>query len=610
MEMVSELVAFANTKEQRPGIDQNYKALEQAEIYSASATVSAISILKGVDQVPNSKKPEKIVQLFRNINVEFFRTITSDDQLADALATDLSLRGIEPTDYVAVLSEWDTFYGRELPRSFEEAFQRGRGRIEEAAFQAGRGQIEKDSDNSKEATSPCPNYICRRFYFRGIDGESLAIPLGKGTDENETDNKKAGMKVDGRSLERSVGASQFDYLRRLARDLARLNEKLKSDGGIKAVGVLGSDVYDKLLVLQALHDRLPGSLFFTTDLDARYLHPAEYSWTRNLIVASGFGLELRANLQGRAPPFRDSYQAARFFAVQTALGRFPEGEMGTRCGALPNALQDALKPRLYEIGRSEAIDISSEWPESMSHSIHPTGDLQYWHIPWRSFGGFAFAVIVSLILVSLVSTNRKPLWFYCYLAAILLVPAGVVTCLVDMQGDSGEPFALAMGVSMWPAEAIRLFAACLALTFIVRIFLKLHYNNQAIYVKYFGGCDLNEDQDKYVETKSPDPLRPRWWSYFKKLWCSGQPANLRDYILTNRWIFFVPRTILALVLYFALAFILMEIFGLPNTPYRGGLVKYTDRVVLGISVMALVELVLIVTYVTLSFKRLINEFIS
>ena len=95
--------------------------------------------------------------------------------------------------------------------------------------------------------------------------------------------------------ERPEGTSQFDYVRRLASRIRADDQKLRQrygrkENGIRAVGVLGSDVYDKLLVLQALQPEIPHAMFFTTDLDARLFHPREQDWARNLIVASSFGL--------------------------------------------------------------------------------------------------------------------------------------------------------------------------------------------------------------------------------------------------------------------------------------------------------------------------------
>ena len=89
--------------------------------------------------------------------------------------------------------------------------------------------------------------------------------------------------------------------------------------GIQAVGILGSDLYDKLPVLQALRPVLPDALFFTTDLDAPILHPIALTSTRNLRVASSFGLQLRPHVQKEIPPFRSSYQTAGLLATRVAL---------------------------------------------------------------------------------------------------------------------------------------------------------------------------------------------------------------------------------------------------------------------------------------------------
>ena len=101
-----------------------------------------------------------------------------------------------------------------------------------------------------------------------------------------------------------------------------LDQDLKDQGdkkGVAAIGVLGSDVHDKLMILEALRQYFPHKLFFTTDLDAAYIHPAKWPQTHNLLVASAFDLKLRPELQGEIPPFRDSYQTAFFLATQMAL---------------------------------------------------------------------------------------------------------------------------------------------------------------------------------------------------------------------------------------------------------------------------------------------------
>jgi hypothetical protein len=135
----------------------------------------------------------------------------------------------------------------------------------------------------------------------------------------------------------------------LADHIERENQDLQMERArpsIHAIGVLGSDVYDKLLALQALRPRFPGAIFFTTDLDARLWHPNQLKWTRNMIVASSFGLELRDALQQDIPPFRDSYQTAQYLACLSALG------------VVSPAVLKTISPRLFEIGRDGPIDLS------------------------------------------------------------------------------------------------------------------------------------------------------------------------------------------------------------------------------------------------------------
>jgi hypothetical protein len=165
--------------------------------------------------------------------------------------------------------------------------------------------------------------------MRGLDGQ---MPNAKGpssdngakdsANKSDKDVKTAGKGTFAtKPQDRVEGQSQFDYLHRLGDRIQQLDTELrrKNEDGIVAVGVLGSDVYDKLLVLQAIRPLLPNTLFFTTDLDALLLHPTAHTVTRNLIVASNFGLQLRPDIQGEIPPFRNSYQTADFLATRVAI---------------------------------------------------------------------------------------------------------------------------------------------------------------------------------------------------------------------------------------------------------------------------------------------------
>src|SRR5262249_10197722 len=127
----------------------------------------------------------------------------------------------------------------------------------------------------------------------------------------------------------------------------RRRARTASGGGMLAVGVLGSDVYDKLPVLQALRPLLPTAWFFTTDLDALLLHPTAQKLTRNLLVAASFGLQLRPEVQGEIPPFRSSYQTAAFLATRVAI----HSNEAPRWAWL-------RPPLLFEIGNSRTFQYS------------------------------------------------------------------------------------------------------------------------------------------------------------------------------------------------------------------------------------------------------------
>ena len=166
-------------------------------------------------------------------------------------------------------------------------------------------------------------------YLRGLDGQmpdgsgsasgANARDTGSKPDKDSKDSAKR--PPDPIAKDRAEGQSQFDYLRRLGDRIQQLDAALRRDGqqGIEAVGVLGSDLYDKLLVLQSLRPLLPNAWFFTTDLDALLLNPGGQTRTRNLLVASSFGLRLRPDIQNEIPPFRGSYQTAEFLVTRVAI---------------------------------------------------------------------------------------------------------------------------------------------------------------------------------------------------------------------------------------------------------------------------------------------------
>jgi len=178
--------------------------------------------------------------------------------------------------------------------------------------------------------------------------------------------------------EASTGPRQLDYLRRMGSALLSMqSEPVPADcqpefphecerRHIKAIGILGTDVYDKLLVLQELRPMFPDVIFFTFGLDARYTDAENLSWTRELLVGSSLGLALYPELQGDIPAFRDGYQTTTFYSTLLALHR---ASASTPPAPAAQDHQDHQDPSLkglqwtthamvFEIGRNQPLDLN------------------------------------------------------------------------------------------------------------------------------------------------------------------------------------------------------------------------------------------------------------
>jgi hypothetical protein len=321
--------------------------LDGTLFYSGTATAPATLLLPSEPKL----EEEALRGRFRTAGITFLRTTATDDRVITTLRGELCRRGLDscatsskPTHHVALVSEWDTLYGRALPKAVGQGFCKG--------------------------SESCPT--AHHFsYLRGLDGILPGDAPPRSSEARKKDDQAAPRDVSTDQLERAEGNSQFDYLRRLVQRVQDRHWELQRERSarISAIGVLGSDPYDKLLVLQALRDHFPGVLFFTTDLDARFLNPTDTRRTRNLVVASAFGLALRPELQQSVAPFRDSYQTGVFLATRLALRTMVED--ATRDQVAKSVHQWTTQPRLFEIGRTAALDLSPRKPAPVDGSADP-----------------------------------------------------------------------------------------------------------------------------------------------------------------------------------------------------------------------------------------------
>ena len=326
--------AIDDLKAARPGA-AGYRYLARARVFNAAATADTAALglpgpRAGTTQLFDTRLKDFITGELKRINVDpaglsFRSTIANEDALVELLVDELNLRGAtKQGSRIVLLSEWDSLFAQAL-------VERLRARL-----LAGNAQVRVEMRN----------------YLRGIDGVTTK------------DDAKTPAAGDKSMVEWPEARDQRDYLRRLADDLAHTEG---AESPVSAIGVLGSDVHDKLLALQALRGAFPDKTFFTTDLDARFFHPRTLPFTRNLIVATSLPLAFDDPvLHGTEPPFRDVYQSSGFLAARLAAG-------GAKDETLVRHVDHALThPRRYEIGLDGPIDLDLSTAGAREQGKNPT----------------------------------------------------------------------------------------------------------------------------------------------------------------------------------------------------------------------------------------------
>lgn len=590
------------------GFDENIFK-EPLEFYIASATADEKVLLQNA--VPKTQSQNEGSQLseicfsslsecFKSVKtdknlVNFTRVIAQDGNLIKSILDELKIRGVDPVDdfsgysfnqrfssksHIALISEWDTFYGRSMPDVMIN--------LVNDQFHA-NATPEFSTCVSKENDLMHPPWLHLYSYMRGLDG---MVPGMAGSKENKLKaQQQNGSDKKNVYTERAEGQSQKDYLRRLAQRIDDTNDCLhrNNEGEIRAFGILGSDVYDKLMVLTALKSKFPRALFFTTDLDARLIHPEEYEATRNLIVASSFGFQVHPNLQGKIPPFRDSYSTAYFLATQIALNDAVKPE------AINQEAIDNMRntPRIFELGFQKAFDLATTETGScpfLSHckNLHPAG---YTAMPGRKiavtlFLAFCFAVLLAFLLnkagarwinhwfpLHKITTFKQEAlsngskWFSksALTVALGILAISLIIAVMESQPEyQGEPFAWVAGVSLWPSIFIRLLAGILCWIFIFKVLHDLPTLQTKLAESFF----LREQKHSVMDVGGFERLLRPW-----KIKLNPDAGNMEmlwhSYMLATQSNFLKSRAIQSFFIYQAFGFCLVLAFGLPLVPYRG-----------------------------------------
>ena len=530
--------------------------------------------------------------LGRRLDVRFIRSVVArDDLVVREVLSELKARSAcrtrSPT--IAIVSEEDTAYGQVF------------------------GDIIRDLVGRREY-GVCDFEVDTYGYLRGLDGE---LPPGtplrwQQASVNENPEPKGAVSDDwtllSQAREDAAGAARFDYVRRLA-DLIRQQDDIHAGRGRSlagvfrgsrqpvAVGVLGSDVYDKLVILQALRDRIPTAVFFTTDLDARLTDPINYGITRNLIVGATYGFSIGDGKKQRLAAVRSSYEAAMYRAVLMVL----QAERHDRPLEAWDERIWAPCSRIFEIGRTGAVDITTPRGECRGAAevdggvtwIRSRGDMFSRGLEWL----FLFTPMVALTLVSMVMKVGLPTSAqYRRAAHAGVARLGAATTgalfLLSWYGSKHEPAPFFEGVSSVPALVLEtttvIFAVCFSLITQGRI--------------RQGHCDIEKD---FNLGSCADDVGWRFGDVLKKSWprvstwkaseyaAGAEGSGLKDlwhgYIVRSSWQARVARNAVPVLFCLGVVAVFWRV-----EPFGPHLVRgFRSTVELGAALMALAVLVAI-----------------
>jgi hypothetical protein len=578
--------------------------LDGVKIISPRATASDLTLLSAADVPPAYKTVETFLQeaIKRGPRggLQFVRTIAPDNWVLHELIAELARREIyvvsqmtpdrrpipPKLSHIVVLSEWDTPYGRSLGTTF-----------------AAEASGQTATDIFEHSEKP-PARIHAYHYLRGIDGR---LPGDK--DNQREAEQKTQLGQNAVATEATEGLNQSDYLRRLARQMKEDNARWqREDGsGIRAVGLLGSDIYDKLMILRALRPHFPGTVFFTNNYDAHFERRDDWDDTRNLVIASPFGSTVPEIYieQRHIPPFRDNNQTSMYVGTLVATTKM-KGE---------DAKWLSWQPRIFEIGRRGAYDLSPPWYRWQPGQSKIVFESHYkknektdrWFRDWLLAPGVIWWLIgIALTVLAMaawisMSIARRALsgggtalerlkrglvsttfWLVCGGPLIVFLVA-----LVAQYCAPEEPLAFFSGVSIWPTEMLRLIAFMLAIFFMFK-----------------AGFDLRANAKKIETDFSFAPLRPtqfRWRHLGIGIehWRMKEPVRTSRFSAEEAWHAYLcrnkfwPRFIrigVLFALYFLFSFIIYKLFPPPPTPARGEMAFKIDKLVFFLTAVGLLLL--------------------
>ena len=572
-----------------------YDSLDGLDIISPRATVWDFLLSEG-------GHVQQIIQGYvahpKRGGIRFRRTIATDDVVLGKLIEELKLRRIDVThgDKVVILTEWDRAYTRWLEMTF--------------AF-AALGS--KQSYSLIKEPDHWPKWILSYRYLRGIDGR---LPGEQAKASPGEDKQKGQGAVQPKPEEATEGLDQSDFIRRLARHLKDEDARWRrtGEGGIRAIGLLGSDIYDKLMILRALRPVFSDAVFFTDNFDAHFERRDDWSDVRNLVVASPFGSRIElsdsTSFRQHVAPFRDNIQTSMFFGTLAATGRLDSDTVSRELHH---------QPRIFEIGRHGSVELYQE----NSSAVRNT----HWFREWlRSDGVWPYLILAAVALlliifwIGLSSVDPRlrggggpkerlkrtclstPFWLICGVPIIVLS----VAYFSESDGAREEPLAFFSGISVWPSEMLRLIALLLAIHFMIKARVDLVANEREVTRRFFPKSSPPSEKWRWRDV----PLGFRRWLKKHIDWRGPDtPFSAKDawsaYLLYDQ---FWPRFIrigALFAIYFCFSIAVFLLSPPLVNPARGRTAFTADMTVIWLTVIAM----MILTFYVVDAIRLNSNFI-
>lgn len=299
------------------------------------------------------------------------RPTATDDRLLGVLAAEILLRQspLQSGPYtVLLLVEQDTPYGRAMAGLMQSAISRAEGHSpKDCGSRVARGRVVEIP------------------YLRGIDGE-IAEQAPPGQVQRGQPGAELAGAVDrirlrgGIGDESTTGLRRADYIRRVASQARRILLEDAEANTVVAIGLLGTDFYDKLMLAQALRPEFQSAVFFTTEADSRMISKAAATTMRNMVVASPFPLEAERDAQSGqvqrlTQPFRDSAQHGLYLAIRSEIRKATEradagmAEQQVSTQAKGAAREPIPAVHLFEVGRTRLVEL-----DAPTLAAHPADD--------------------------------------------------------------------------------------------------------------------------------------------------------------------------------------------------------------------------------------------